>query len=687
MKLHLNVLIFKRMILSICSLLFLISSSYGQQSFVAGKVTDSEGLPLPGVSVSLRNTTISTSTDIDGNFRLSAGKPLTKADALEFKFMGFKTHTANYNGSDINVQLEDDLKALQEVVVTALGIKREEKALGYATQNITSEQLNDARSNNFVGALSGKVAGLTLISPGSGPLNSTRVTLRGNTSLNPDGNFALIVLDGVPMNSGMASAGVSNAYGAGSGNDAPVDFGNGIADINPDDIESVNVLKGASATALYGSRAANGALIITTKSGVRKNNGVGISVNSNVSFNDVLKWPDFQHEYGQGTMGPNENFLPAGQKYYSYGITADGAGTSGTSSAFGPRFNRQQYFQYDPSVQGAGAERTLWRPYENNVKGFFRTGSTYTNNIAIEGGNERGSARASITHSKNEWIMPNTGYERLTAALSLNYDVSDRLKLSSKVNFTNKSSDNLPATGYNNQTISYFMIFQNPNVNLNWYQDRWKNGAEQVDQIHPFSSFIDNPFLIAHEMTNAVDSYNTVGNISATYEFSDKLNFLVRSSLDMTTEERDTRRPYSTANFQRGYFKQQNLNNHEINTDALLTYKQDLSRSIKMNTSIGGNLRSQQYRELGRSVDGLVTPGVYKLSNGISSPLSSTLYSNKKVNSLYALASFSYKSKVFVDVTGRNDWSSSLPQQNNSFFYPSVSSSFILNEIFSLPEA
>jgi TonB-linked SusC/RagA family outer membrane protein len=667
----------------------MLMSAIAQPSSVSGIITDGNNVPLPGVSVLLKGTTEATISDANGKYQLSVSKPLTSNDILQFSYLGFKTETLSYTGSNvINVQLLEDVQTLQEVVVTtALNIKRQERTLGYATQNISSQQVNDARSNNWVGALSGKVAGLTLISPGSGPLNSTRVTLRGNTSLNPDGNFALIVLDGVPMNSGMTSSGVSSAYGAGLGNDAPIDFGNGIADINPDDIESINVLKGASATALYGNRAANGALIITTKSGSRKNNGIGISVNSNVSFNDVLKWPDFQHEYGQGTMGPNENFLPAGQKYYSYGITADGASTSGTSSAFGPRFNGQMYYQYDPTLQAGGTERTSWRPYKNNVSGFFRTGSTLTNSVALEGGNEKASARASITHSKNEWIMPNTGYQRLTAALSLNYNVSDKLKLNSKVNFTNRSSDNLPATGYNNQTISYFMIFQNPNVDLSWYQDRWKRGADQIEQIHPFSSFIDNPFLIAHEMTNAVDSYNTLGNITATYDFSKKLNLMLRSSLDMSTEERDTRRPYNTANFQRGYYKQQNINEYEVNTDALLNFKQDFNESFSLSTSLGGNLRNQRGRELGRSIEGLVTPGVYKLSNGISLPVSSTIYNNKKVHSLYGIASLAYKNRVFLDLTGRNDWSSTLPVQNNSFFYPSISSSIILSEVFTLPTA
>jgi hypothetical protein len=190
----------------------------------------------------------------------------------------------------------------------------------------------------------------------------------------------------------------------------------------------------------------------------------------------VLKWPDYQYEYGQGT---GKALNAAGEFYYSYGPSADGASTSGTSSAFGPKFNGQSYFQYDPERQGAGAERTLWRPYKNNIKGFWRTGQTITNNISVEGGNERGSGRASLTHTKNEWIMPNTGFERFTVSTGFQYKISDRLKIQSKINYTDKQSDNLPGTGYNNQSIAYFMIFQNPNVDLNWYRDRWKKGRSK----------------------------------------------------------------------------------------------------------------------------------------------------------------------------------------------------------------
>ncbi|ALJ01488.1 SusC/RagA family TonB-linked outer membrane protein [Rufibacter tibetensis] len=648
---------------------------------ISGTVTSAEMGSMPGVVITTNGTAVG-ATNSDGTFSIQ----VPKGQEVVFSFVGFTSlrRTFTQDETNLTLSLVQDSQQLNEVVVTALGIEREQKALGYATQTINSEALTDAMPNNFAQALSGKVAGLNLISPGSGPVNSTRISLRGDNSLNPGGNNALIVLDGVPMSSEMTSSGVDNAYGAGSGNDIPVDFGNGIADINPNDIESITVLKGPSAAALYGSRAANGALIITTKSGARRDKGIGVTVNTNISFNNVLKWPDYQYEYGQGT---GKSFNAAGEPYYSYGASADGANTGSTSSAFGPKFNGQFYYQYDPTLEKQSAERQLWRPYKDNIKGFFRTGYTLTNNVALEGGGENGSVRASLTHTKNEWIMPNTGFERLTAALSVNQSISKRLKLTSKVNFTNKKSDKLPGTGYSNQSIAYFMIFQNPNVDLAWYKPRWKAGQEQLQQIHPFSSFIDNPYVIAYEMTNSLNNYSLVGNLAATYEFSPKLDLMVRSGIDFTSEDRALRRPFNTANFQFGYYKEQNIFDYEMNTDALLTYKEKLGSRIDVRTSVGGNLRNQRYRGTDGVVDGLVIPGVYKLSNGVGNAMMATRHRNREVNSLYALAAFSFEDKIFVDLTARNDWSSTLPVQNSSFFYPSISSSFILTDLFRLPTA
>lgn len=655
---------------------------------ITGTVLNEKGDPLKGVSVSTQNKGVKDRTVTTNEKGIYTLKQITAGVKFNVKFshIGYtdveQIFSVTKSSTNTVTRMSSIAGELNEVVVTALGIKKREKALGYAAQTMKENDVLDARSNNWVSSLSGKVAGLNLYSAGSGPGGSVRVSLRGDASMNPDGNNALIVLDGVPMNGGGTTAGVNNAYGAGSGSDVPVDFGNGISDINPDDIESITVLKGPGATALYGSRAANGALLITTKSGIRKDKGIGISFNSNISMNTVLKWPDYQYEYGQGT---GRALNTAGEKYYSYGASADGASTSGTSSAFGPRFNGQLYYQYDPNKEGQSADRLPWVAREDNIKGFWRPGSTITNNISLESGNENGSVRASLTHSKNEWIMPNTGYERITAALSVSQKVSDKLKFVSKFNYTNKSSDNLPATGYNNQSIAYFMIFQNPNVDLNWYSPIWKKGQEQIDQVHPFSSFIDNPYLIAHEMTNAVKSNAFLANMAATYTINEKFNLMLRSGIDFSNEIRKQQRPYSSANYLRGYYKEQYIQDYEVNSDFLFSYKDKIGSNVEISASVGGNTMSANYSRVDESVIGLIIPGVYMLSNGVGTPEVVNIARNKKVNSLYGTASFGYKNRWFIDLTGRNDWSSTLPVQNNSFFYPSINTSIILSEILRLP--
>ena len=671
----------------LCCLGFAVAGVAQQKIPVRGTVQNQAGEPLPAVTIiaTQDKEIVSSTSSADGDFVLQLSAP-GRYDVV-FSSAGYLPHrqtiaTTTADMKPLIIRLNTDEKNLDEVVVTALGIKREQKALGYAAQSLNEKAVSDARSNNWVNSLSGKVAGLNIVAPGSGPLNSTRITLRGDASLNADNNNALIVVDGIPMNNKGVSSGVSNAYGAGSGSDVPIDFGNGISDINPDDIESITVLKGPGAAALYGSRAGNGAILITTKSGARKEKGIGITFNSNVSANTVLHWPDYQYEYGQGT---GKALNAAGEKYYSYGGSADGASTSGTSSAYGPKFEGQEYFQYDPEVEGQSPERRPWVPYKNNIKDFWRTGYTVTNNIAMEGGNDKGSARASLTHSKNEWIMPNTGFERVTAALNFNFKISERLKVTAKASYTNKKSDNLPATGYNNQSIAYFMIFQNPNVDLNWYRPIWKKGQQHIDQIHPFSSFIDNPYLIAYEMTNSINSNAVIGNIAATYDFSKNLDLMIRSGIDLNNEFRAQKRPYSSANYQRGYYKEQNIQFYEINTDFLLSYRKSISKDHRITAAVGGNAMTRMYNRVDGAVEGLIIPGVYKLNNGISNPLMYNDDQNKKVNSLYGMATYSWRDRVFLDLTARNDWSSTLPEDNYGYFYPSVNTSFIISELVNLP--
>ncbi|TZF92332.1 SusC/RagA family TonB-linked outer membrane protein [Chryseobacterium panacisoli] len=573
---------------------------------------------------------------------------------------------------------KDTVKGLDEVVVTALGIKRHDRALGYVAEKVEAKTFEETQNNNWAQSMEGKVAGLKIQTAGAGPLGTSRITLRGEKSIMMDHNYALIVVDGVPMGNSTTGSGTA-AYGAGSGGDVPIDLGNGLNSINPDDIESVTVLKGASAAALYGSRAANGALMITTKSGKTKNGKLRVTFNSSSSFDSVLKWPDWQYEYGQGTLATNT----AGNFYYSYGLSADGPSTGGTSSAFGPKFAGQYYFQYDPNVLGQSKERQLWRPYENNIKGFWRTGSTYSNSISVESSNDKTSFRSSLTYLNNEWMMPNTGFDRFNFALSFAHQLTKKLKISTKFAYNTTSSDNLPATGYNNQSISYFMIFQNPNVDLEWYKPIWKPGQEQVDQIHPFSSFIDNPYMIAYEMLNGVRKKTITGNITADYQFNKNFSLMLRSGIEILNEKRTTKRPWSSANYLKGFYREQFIKNQEYNNDVLFSYKGDWNK-FSISASAGGSIRYNEYLMTDYQAIGLKTAGEYSLTNALSIPVKYPAPRDKHVDSVYGLLTLGYDNKIFVDVTGRNDWSSTLPKQNRSFFYPSVSTSFILSDIFNL---
>lgn len=670
-------------ILSICFLLSLsILNNFAQNNAKAirGTVKDDTGEPLIGATINYKGTQISSLTDVNGAFDLKIPE---NNGVIIVSYIGFNPLNIKIepNKSDYSIILKSNQETLDEVVVTALGIKREERGLGFSTETINGEALTDARSNNWASSLSGKVAGLNIVSAGGGPLGTSRISLRGDKSLVLDNNGALIVLDGVPIGGSSTGTG-ANSYGAGAGSDIPVDFGDATSDINPDDVESVTVLKGPSAAALYGSRGANGALIITTKSGSKQKKGIGVSFSSSFSIDNVLRWPDYQYEYGQGTQQKDKN----GNWYYSYGASEDGVNTGSTSSAFGPKFGGKSYFQYDPTQEGQSLERQTWKAYKNNIKDFWGTGTDFRNSISVEGASDKSSFRMSLSHQANKWMMPNTGFNRISFASSFDYKVTNKLKVSTKVNFTNRSSDNLPGTGYNNQSIAYFMIFQNPNIDLAWYRPMWKKDKNQLEQIHPFSSYIDNPYIIAYEMENPSDKNSLIGSATASYEISRRFEVLVRSALEMSHEARAQQRPYNTANYAKGYYREDDINYFESNTDFLFTYRDQFSKQLGFRASAGGNIRKTEYRNKSGYVIGLVTPGVYKLSNGLTSPFLSSVTREKQVNSLYGTININYGKILFLDITGRNDWSSTLPKQNNSFFYPSVGLSGVVSDMVELPE-
>ncbi|HET8828117.1 MAG TPA: TonB-dependent receptor plug domain-containing protein, partial [Pelobium sp.] len=582
-------------------LLYILGSSfsgYAQSDMITinGKVIASDDKqPIIGASITDASKKNIGVTNLNGEFSVK----IQRNSSITISYLGFSPVTRQFSADQngINISLSVANTALTEVVVTALGIKREEKALGYAVTTLGGDQLTDAVSNNWTDALSGKVAGLNLVRSNGGPSGSNKIILRGENNLTGD-NEALIVVDGVVINNG---SGRSTASGTGGylSEETPVDFGNGIGDLNPEDIESVTVLKGPGAAALYGQRGANGAVIITTKSGKTNKKGLGITFNSNSAISTITRWPDLQYEYGQGLNGDN---------YYSFLSSEDGSSTRSTSSAWGPRFDGQMFYQYDPVTHTKATERTPWIPYVNDSRNFFNDAATFTNSVTLDGGGEKTSARFSYTNANNKWIIPNTGYNRNSVALSVRQKMNDKLTLSTKVNYTNKSSDNLPSTGYNNQSIMYWYLFWVPNANIDWLKDYWLPGKTQQLQSYPFSSLPDNPYLIANQMLNKSNRNTITGSAQATYDFTKKLSLMVRTSIDLSQELRSQQRPFDTEKFKRGMYRTQGIYSQEVNSDFLLSYKTKIKKDFDVSASFGGSMLKNIYNRDYNKADSLLYP-------------------------------------------------------------------------------
>lgn len=661
--------------------LFSALIAMGQQRTVNGTVrSQNSGAAVSNATITVKGTTRSVKTNDAGAFSI----PAANNEVLVISSVGYITREVKAGSSgEVNVQLTESVREMEGVVVTALGIKREEKALGYATTVVKGDELTNAISSNWTDALSGKVAGLNLVRSNSGPTGSNKIILRGESNLTGD-NEALIVVDGVVINNGSGRrTGIrdESPYGVSSDN-MPADYGGSLNDINPEDIESVTVLKGPAAAALYGERGANGAIMITTKAGNSRRKGLGITFNSNANMEEVNRWPDLQYEYGQGTDGA---------PYYSFGAGPDGSSTSATSSAYGPRFNGQMFYQYDPVTGAQGTERTLWRAYPDQTRDYFKTGTTLTNTVSIDGGTEKTTARFSFTNVSNKWILPNTGYKRNTLALSVNSKVNDKLTISSKINYTNKYSDNLPGAGYGNQSIMYWYIFWQPNADMNWLKRYWVPGQEQRKIFYPFSTFPENPYAVAYEFINRSNRHNVTGNVQGAYSFTKELSLQVRASMDMSYERRAQERPFDAGSrFQAGSYRTQNIFSQEVSGDFLLKYAKKI-KEFDLSATLGGSALKNSYNKDEVRADSLISPGIYMMSN-TARPLETIPYKSEyAINSFYGLLTGAYKNFLFMDVTGRQDWNSTLAtperKENAGFFYSSVSTSFVASEILKMPSS
>ncbi len=645
-------------------LAFVVQFTFAQEKTVSGTVSDNNGLPLPGATVVIQGTTTGASTDFDGNYSITANV----GDVLNFSYVGYSGQSATVGASNsINVTLQPD-NELEEVVVTALGIKREEKALGYSVQSIKGEGMTEARESNISNAISGKVAGVQVTGTSGSVGASSRIVLRGNSSITGN-NEPLYVVDGVPID--------NRSFGnAGSG--GGVDLPNGAADINPDDIESITVLKGPNAAALYGLRAGNGVIVITTKRG-SAGKKFSVSVNSNITFSNPLILPDYQNSYGQGDGD-----------YFEF---VDGAGhgvQDGVDESWGPALDvGLEFIQWNSQLGDGGP--LPWISYPDNVKDFLDTGINMSNSVSLTNEN----MRLSIGSSEEQGMVPNTELKKLTIGFSGNLEIGERITAGVNLNYFNIDSDNLPISGYNNENPFQQFIWSARQVNFRDLQD-WRNfplanegTAAEGTPLNWNHNFQNNPYWVLETNRNTLEKDRVVGNINFGFQLNDYLTLTTKVGLDSYSQLETYRQAKGSNNAPDGTYQEIQRRFEELNADILLSFNKDITEDISFGLNIGGNQMSREYNATNGRLPGLELPNLYTLSNlltGSTATVTST-DRNQKINSLYGYGQIGYKNMIFLDFTGRNDWASILPVKNNSFFYPSVSASFVLSDIFNTHDA
>ncbi|WP_058104542.1 SusC/RagA family TonB-linked outer membrane protein [Maribacter dokdonensis] len=664
-----------------------ICTMVNAQETITGTVKDTDGNTIPYVNIVLSGTLNGTTTNENGIYTIDVPN---LSGALEFSVLGYETKIITINNRrTIDIVLGDSSEVLDEVVLTALGLKRETKELGYVVQSLDAKGVTEVKSVNFLDNLSGKLAGVTINQGATGVGSSSKITIRGEASFS--NNNPLFIVDGVPINNNS----VFNFTNEAAAGFQEIDFGNGAMEVNPDDIAEVSVLKGPSAAALYGTRASNGVIIIETKSG-KNSKGLGISYNTSFFVDSAFQLPDFQNEYGQGNSGE-----------FAF-VDGLGGGTNDLITySWGPRLDVGNLIpQYDSPVtlpdgtvvrggdtalySGIPITPTEFRSQPDNLKNFYETGTTLINNIAISNGFDTGNYRLSFTDLRSESIIPGVDLDRQTVSARLNFQPISKLRINSSISYINSNSDNRPSNGYGSENANYSLVAWGPrSLNIENLKNYWQPGLEGIHQYSYNYTFFDNPYFILNENRNSFNRDRVFGNISASYDITDHLTATVRTGMDYSSELRQLRRAYSSNRFANGGYAEHDVFYREVNTDFLLNYTNQFN-DFNIDVSLGGNRLDQKAFTSQSQTTSLAQPGIFRLSNAASPIEVFEFESNKRINSFYGLAKIGYKDFLFLDVTGRNDWSSALATpfsvDNTSFFYPSVSSSFIVSKVVNLPE-
>ncbi len=689
--------------LFLCALLLLVAGAvFAQDRTITGKVTDAaDGSSIPGVNVTVKGTTRGTATDANGSYTLAVP---TGAQTLVFSFIGYTTLERPIGDqSVISVNLESDTRQLNEVVVTAQGIERTKNELSYAAQKVEGEAISRTRDANFVNSLSGKVAGVQITRPNTMG-GSTNVVIRGNKSLTGN-NQALFVIDGIPIdNSNTNSADQRTGRGG-------YDYGNAAADINSDDIESLTVLKGAAATALYGSRASNGVILINTKKGTRK--GLGLSVNSGVNFGIVDKstLPTYQKQYGGGYgkyYGPDEDGF-----FNQSDVNGDGqpdliVPTSEDASYGAPFDASSNVYQWDAFYRDSPNynKATPWVAGANDPTTFFQNPVSTNNNIMLDGGGDKGFFKLGYTQNDEKGILPNSRIKKDFVNFSASYKISSKFTATAAINFSDIQGKGRYGTGYDSKNVmTNFRQWWQTNVDLEAQKQAYErsklnqtwNLTNPPGNTNPI--YWDNPYWTRNEnyQTDQRTRYFGYGRLD--YKVTDWLSVMGRVSLDTYTEVQEERIAVGSVpaslndpstsisaliiDGQPSGYSKFNRQFQEYNYDLMATLNKDLSENFNLKAVLGSNVRRTTTESVFNATNGgLVIPRLYAISNSVNQPfLPTESFSDLQVNGLYANVTLGYKNFLFLDLAGRRDKASSLPQNNNVYYYPSVSTSFVFSEL------
>ncbi|HSJ08234.1 MAG TPA: SusC/RagA family TonB-linked outer membrane protein, partial [Longimicrobiales bacterium] len=628
---------------------------------ITGHVVEAESnLPMAGVQVTVRGLGVGTVTDGRGNFTL---RVTSAATALRFTFVGYRTEEVSIAGvsDEVEVRMQTQPIGLEGIVVTALGVQREKRSLGYSVQDLSGDEVSSVPKLNIVNALKGNVAGVHITD--AGPTGgSARIVIRGASSI-AGNNQPLFIIDGVPIDN---SAPRNDGFGG-------IDYGNTAQDLDPNNIESVSVLKGPNAAALYGSRAQNGAIVITTKSGRGTSSaGLGMSATMSITAETPLRLPRYQNLYGQGVDGE-----------FRF-VDGRGGGTwDHVDESWGPRLDGR------PIDQFTGPQQP-WVAHPNNVRDFFDTGRTMNMNVAVARAGENANVRLSVTNTNVSGMAPGNSINRLGVAVKGGADLTERLSAEASINYINQDADNRPGTGYDEDNPMQQFIWFGRQVDMAALRNYRCTGNEPTAcrpgaQFNWNYNYHNTPFWEAMVNGNTDRRDRVIGHVATAYQLTDWLNARGQVSRDWYRDRRkDWVHHYSLDDAGEGSFVEDNIYRAETNAEFLLNAVRTLAPRLSINMSAGGNIRRNDYQNGRVSVSRLAFPGIYTIANAAVTPNPTTFESVQEVRSVLGSVSVNYAGYLNVDVTGRNDWSSTLPDGNNSYFYPSVSSAFVFTDAFGL---